>query len=176
MIYVGRISKSKGVEDAIKAFDKVLEKYSNTSLWIVGGGDKKYVSYLKKMAKDLKVLDKIKFWGFVSQEKKFELMRRAHFLLAPSMKEGWGLIVPEANFVGTPSIGYNVSGLRDVIEDRKTGYLTSINTPSGLASTVNRVLENKHEYEKVSYAAKRLSLSYNWDNTAEVALKVIKRL
>jgi len=176
LIYVGRISKSKGVEDAIKAFDKVLEKYSNTSLWIVGGGDKKYVSYLKKMAKDLKVLDKIKFWGFVSQEKKFELMRRAHFLLAPSMKEGWGLIVPEANFVGTPSIGYNVSGLRDVIEDRKTGYLTSINTPSGLASTVNRVLENKHEYEKVSYAAKRLSLSYNWDNTAEVALKVIKRL
>lgn len=176
LIYVGRISKSKGIEDAIKAFYLILKKNPNTRLWIVGGGDERYVSFLKKMAKDLKVLDKIRFWGFVSQEKKFELMGRAHILLAPSSKEGWGLIVPEAGLVGTPSIGYNVSGLKDVIVDHKTGYLTLSNSYKGLAESINMVLENKYEYEKMSKAAKRLSLTYNWDNTAEVALKVIKRL
>lgn len=174
LIFVGRLSKSKGVEDAIMATSQLSKKHTKIKLWIVGGGDKDYVQILKKMAKKLKLLDKITFFGFVSQEKKFELMGRAHFLLVPSSKEGWGLIVPEAGLVGTPSIGYNVAGLKEVIQDRKTGYLTSNNTPSGLVTIVNKVLGNKNEYKKIRKAAKKLSLSYNWDRTAEVGLKIIK--
>lgn len=174
LIFVGRISKSKGIEDAIKTLSLILKKHPNSRLWIVGGGDEKYIVFLKKMAKDLKISNRINFWGFVSQDKKFELMGRAHFLLAPSLKEGWGLIVPEANFAGTPSIGYNVLGLKDVIKNGKTGYLTSSNNPSGLARIINKTLKSKNEYQKIRKAARKLSRSYNWDNTARIALKVIK--
>ncbi len=174
LIFVGRITKSKGVEDAITAISAVSKVYPGIKLWIVGSGDKKYISYLKKITERLKIESKVTFCGFVSEQKKFELMGRAHILLAPSVKEGWGLIVPEAGFVGTPAVGYNVLGLREVIVDGKTGYLTSNNNPQELAKTIKKALSNKSEYEKLSIAAKHLSLSYNWDNTAKVALKLIE--
>ncbi len=174
LIFVGRLSKSKGIEDAIEALSQALKTYVSIKLWIVGGGDKDYIKFLQKKAKTLNVLDRITFWGYVPQEKKFELMGKAHVLLAPSLKEGWGLIVPEAGLVGTPAIGYNVPGLREVIRNHKTGYLTPSNNSSELAKSIDKTLKNEFEYKKLSSAAKKLSMSYNWDNTADTALEVIK--
>src|SRR3989344_2967644 len=125
LIFVGRLSKSKGIEDAIEALRQVSKTYTKTKLWIVGGGDENYKKFLKKMAKKLDVYDRITFWGFVSEEKKFELMGRAHLLLHASVKEGWGLVVIEAASQATPSIVYNVSGLRDSVIDNKTGIVLS---------------------------------------------------
>ncbi len=173
LIFVGRLSKSKGIEDAIEALSQVLKIYTKMKLWIVGGGDEDYIKLLKKKAKNLNVSDRITFWGYVSEEKKFELMGRAHILLAPSLKEGWGLTVPEAGFMGTPAIGYNVPGLREVIKDHKTGYLTLSNNPSELAMSIDKTLKKESEYKKLGRAAKNISLSYNWDNTAKTALRIL---
>lgn len=172
LIFVGRLSKSKGVEDAIESLSQVLKTYPKTKLWIVGGGDRDYIKFLEKKTRNLNVSSKITFWGYVSQEKKFELMGRAHILLAPSLKEGWGLIVPEAGYVGTPAIGYNVPGLREVIRNHKTGYLTLSSNALELSKSINKTLKKESEYKKLISSAKKLSMSYNWDNTAEVALKV----
>ena len=174
LVFVGRLTKSKGIEDAIEALSQVLKTYPKTKLWIVGGGEKDYLKFLEKKAKNLNVLDKVTFWGHVSQEKKFELMGRAQILLAPSLKEGWGLTVPEAGFMRTPAIGYNVSGLREVIKNNETGYLTLGNNSSELAKSIDKMLKKESEYKELSGAAKKLSLSYNWNNTAKVALKVIQ--
>lgn len=175
LIYVGRLSKSKGIEDAILALSEISKNYGEVQFWVVGSGEKSYLDYLRKMAKKNGVGERIKFFGFVSEEKKFELMAKAHVLVAPSMKEGWGLTVPEAGSVGTPAVGYNVGGLREVILDGKTGYLTSSNNPKELAGSAIRMLENKSTYESFSKAAKKLSLSYNWENTAKVALRILKQ-
>ncbi len=175
LIFVGRLSKSKGIEDAIEALSQVLKINTKIKFWIVGGGDEDYVRFLKKKAKNLNVLDRISFWGYVSEEKKFELMGRAHILLAPSLKEGWGLTVPEAGFMGTPAIGYNVPGLREVIKDNKTGYLTLRNNPSELAKSIDKSLKKESEYERLGRAAKNMSLSYNWDNTAQAMLDSLKK-
>lgn len=174
LVFVGRLSKQKGVEDAILALGEVIKKIPQANLWVVGREDKEYVNYLKKMSRKLKINEKIKFFGFVSEEKKFELMERAHVLLAPSIKEGWGLTVPEAGRVGTPAVAYNVSGLREVIQNKKTGYLTDKNNFHSLAKNIIKVLNNESEYQQLSKRAKKLSLTYNWERTAEVALQIIK--
>jgi len=174
LIFVGRLSKSKGVEDAIATLRKISEVYEKVKFWIVGDGDEEYVNYLKKMISKLKVENRVTFFGFVSQDKKFELMGRAHVLIVPSIKEGWGLTVPEAGRVGTPAVGYNVEGLKEVIHNGKTGYLTLNNNPSRLSELIIKILSNKAEYNKLAKAAKKLSLSYNWNNTALAAFKIIK--
>ncbi len=174
LIFVGRLSKSKGVEDAIEAVSKVSKVYAEARLWIIGRGDKKYLNLLKGIAKKFMIEDRITFWGFVSDEKKFELMGKAHILLAPSSKEGWGLIVPEAAFVGTPSIVYDVPGLRDIVRDGFNGIKVKKNTPAEIGKEIIKVFKNKDLYIKLQANAKKSSLIYNWDNTAQVALKVIK--
>lgn len=174
LIFVGRLSKSKGIEDAIEALSQVLKIYPKARLWIVGGGDRAYIKFLKKKAKNLSVSDRTTFWGYVSEEKKFELMGRAHILLAPSLKEGWGLIVPEAAYVGTPSIVYDVPGLRDIVDNGFNGIKVKENTPNEMNKEVIKALKNKDFYIKLQANAKKSSLNYNWDDTAKAALKVIK--
>ncbi len=51
-------------------------------------------------------------------------MQRAHILLAPGIREGWGLTITEANASGTPTIGYNIVGHKDSIKHGQTGLLT----------------------------------------------------
>lgn len=175
LIFVGRLSKSKGIEDAILALSEISKKYNSIKFWVVGSGEEKYSNYLKKMAKKNKVDRRITFFGYVSEEKKFEFMARAHVLIAPSMKEGWGLTVPEAGSMGTPAVGYNVEGLREVIINGKTGYLTSKKNYKELAKEIMRLLNDNESYKKFAEAAKKLSLSYNWENTAKVALRILKQ-
>lgn len=173
LIFVGRLTKSKGIEDAIMAIEKISKEKPNVKLWIVGSGEKEYVSHLQEVAAKLNLINNIIFWGFVSDEKKFELMAKAHILLAPSVKEGWGLIVPEAAYIGTPSIVYNVFGLRDIVDNGVNGIIVKANTPLELAKEVIDILADNNLYEKLRINAKKSALNYNWDNTAKVALEII---
>lgn len=173
IIYLGRLNVQKGIEDAIEAFSIVKRKFPSSVFWVVGSGKPEYVSKLKEKVKNEGFNSSAIFFGFVSDQEKFSLLSRAHVLVASSVHEGWGLIVPEAGLVGTPAVGYDIYGIRDVIKDKKTGYLSLNKNPLGIAECIIRALKNKSNYIKLSRAAKKLSLTYNWDNTAKIALKAL---
>ncbi|HSW98158.1 MAG TPA: glycosyltransferase family 4 protein [Candidatus Saccharimonadales bacterium] len=175
VIYLGRMNKQKGVEDVIDAFSKIHLEISSAKLWLVGSGQKDYLEYLKNKVTNLNMKNDTVFWGFVSEEKKFELLGKAHILLMPSVHEGWGLVIPEAGYMGTPSVAYDVSGSRDVIQDEKTGLLAYKN-PSDLASKTVRLLRDKNLYQLLQHNAIVLAKVYNWDNTARIALQVLENL
>lgn len=175
-IFIGRLTKSKGIKDAIEALKQVLKVYPKAKLWIVGGGSEVYIQFLKKTAKSLGISEKITFWGFVSEEKKFELIGKAHILVAPSIKEGWGLIVQEAARVKTPSIVYDVSGLRDAVINNKTGIILSHNSSSEMARQLVFLLNDKRKYEDFQKNAFSWSKTLSWDKTAKQSLKLIKSI
>ena len=52
-------------------------------------------------------------------------MSRAHVLLVPGVREGWGLVVTEANAMGTPAMAYDVPGLQDSVINGVTGKLVA---------------------------------------------------
>jgi glycosyltransferase involved in cell wall biosynthesis len=169
IIFVGRLAKSKGIEDIIKALKSVSAVMPKVRLWVVGDGEKEYVKYIKRIAGRLELSNRITFFGFISQEKKFDLMARAHILVAPSIKEGWGLIVPEAAYVGTSSIVYNSSGLRDVLKGSDYKIITKSNNSEALAEEITKFI-SKGEYD----IKKKFSNNYSWDKTADVALRILE--
>lgn len=176
LIFVGRLSKSKGIEDVILALKKIQISHSNTKLWIIGRGDNSYVDTLKMISKKLGVKDKISFLGFVSEKEKFNFLSRAWVLVHPSKTEGWGINVIEANTVGTPAVGYNVSGLRDSIQNKKTGLLTLSNTPDSLADAVIQLIDNKDLYKFITINAINWSKNFSWKTAGEESLRVIKKI
>jgi glycosyltransferase involved in cell wall biosynthesis len=169
VIFVGRFARSKGIEDAIIMLSKMPKKYNTTRLWLVGAGSSDYLEHLKGMVKARSLSDRVTFFGFVSETKKFELMGKAHVLVVPSVKEGWGLIVPEAAFLGTPSVVYDSPGLRDVLGRSNYKTIVKKNTPDGLVEEVVKLLEARIycEYKKLN------AQDYSWDNTGEAALQAI---
>jgi glycosyltransferase involved in cell wall biosynthesis len=170
LIFVGRLNKMKGVEDAIKAVAIASKTINNLQLWVVGKGEEEFMFYLKNLAENEKI--NVIFWNHVSQHKKFELMRRANAIVVPSMREGFGLIVPEAGSVGTPAIVYDVHGLRDIVIDGVNGIKVDV-SPEKLANGIELLFSDKKKYKAMSIAAKKQSVQYNWDNTAKKALSVI---
>lgn len=176
LIFVGRLTKVKGIEDSFYAFKEVLKKKKIAKLWVVGRGDVLYVEYLKDMCKKLNINHAVIFFGYVSEKEKFNLLSRAHVLIHLSFLEGFGLTIPEAGYVGTPAIVYNVPGLRDIIKDNKNGILVTKNSPEMLGQEALRVVENKILYEKLSKGAKEEAKQYDWDNTARVIFSHLKKL
>jgi len=169
--YVGRYAKYKGIDSAVKAFGEFKRMYPNSKLWLVGKENKVFKEdVLLPICRlyNLNVDKDIVFHGFVSEEKKLELMSRSHAIIYPSDREGWGLTVTEAAAVGTPSIVYNSAGLIDAVNQGEAGFLAKANTPIGLLDEMIKSVENSNLYESVKKSAYSYSKQFQWSITADV--------
>lgn len=175
VIFLGALARDKGVEDAIRAFS-TSNKMDGFQFWVVGRGNVPYTKYLKTMASRLGLSRKVKFFGFVSEEKKFELLVRAHILLNPSIREGWGLVNIEANSMGTPVVAYRSPGLVDSVEDGVSGILCKENNPKELAKNVFNLLNNEEEYKKLQEGAISWSKNFSWERSKRKSLRLINKL
>lgn len=175
VIYLGALASDKGIEDAIKTF-ALINRSGNFKFWIVGKGDDAYLSKLKTLVKKLKLENKVTFWGFVSQKKKYELLARAHLMVNPSIREGWGLVNIEANAMGVPVVAYNSKGLIDSVRDGVTGIICKQNTPQHLAKEVTNLLKDAPKYKGLSDNAVKWSKEFTWKKSAKKSLDLIESL
>ncbi len=175
IIFLGALSRDKGIEDAINIFSKLFKISNKLQFWIVGRGDTSYVKKLRYLSKNLGIDNNTKFWGYVSQNKKFELLKRGHILINPSIREGWGLVVIEAAAMGTPTVGYNVPGLRDSIIDKRTGLLSD-SDPESCAKAVEDLLEDNLLYQKLVKNCIDWSSKFRWEYATKQSLKLIESL
>ena len=130
-------------------------------MWVIGDG------YMLKKLRNSKIEDII-FYGHVSNELKYQMLSKAHLVLAPAVREGWGLVVTESNAMGTPVIAYNVPGLRDSVKHGETGILVKDNSPESLAHAALSLLNDPILLRKYSVNALEFSRQFNWDNTADI--------
>jgi glycosyltransferase involved in cell wall biosynthesis len=167
--YVGRLKRAKRPDHAVKAFRIVKEKIPEAELWIIGEG------YFKK---DLERMagEGVRFFGSLSDVKRRELMKRAWVLVNPSVREGFGLNVVEANALGTPCVAYDVAGLRDSVNKNETGLLAEAGSVEDLADKLVIVLKDDTLRERLSKNALDYSRRFSWDESAEAFLKIFQRL
>lgn len=174
-IFLARLNKQKGIYDVIDAFSTIKQDLPNSKIWIVGTGEEEVINAVKEKTKNYALEDSVKFFGFVTEQKKFELLARAHLLLVPSVHEGWGLTVQEAVTQKTPAIVYNVAGLRDIANNTKSTLILEKNTPPEMAANAIRILNNNKLYKQLQKKADSASL-VTWDKTSEVALNVLESI
>lgn len=174
LIFLGRASKDKGIEDVISAYNKIFAIYKNVKLWIVGREERDgyILETIKKKNLSEDAKKNIKFYGYVPQNKKFQLLKKSWILVHPSKKEGWGLNVIEAASQGTPTVGYNVEGLKDSIKNNVTGILVNPNT-NDLVKGINRLIVNKFTYKKLSESSIKWSKKFTWEKSGKESWRVI---
>lgn len=169
MIYLGRLKKTKNPEDAILTFLEVKKQIQDAKLNIVGTGPLE--NYLRDKYSSV---EGVNFYGYVDELKKYELLKESHLLLIPSIREGWGQVVIQANAVGTIAVGYNVPGLRDSILDGKTGYL--VNNVKEMIDKVIFLSKNIDIYEKMQYEALKWAKNFSWEKTKQEFIKILREL
>ena len=191
-IYVGRYARYKGIDDVVEAFGKYRKSGRDARLWLVGKTDDEYVK--KKIApilekyslssrrqeneafsKDVEDVD-VTIWGYVEEKKKFDLMQRAHALLCPSCREGWGIIISEAGYLGTPSIVYDSPGLRDAVNYGKAGFITKKKDANSLCKTMMESVDDLERYQLLSDAARLYAEDLRWKTNAGIIRQLLDEM
>jgi glycosyltransferase involved in cell wall biosynthesis len=173
LLYLGRLKSYKNIDSIIHAFEKILKYYPSAILNIVGQGEQR--DDLEKMVKKLGLEDKIFFCGKVDETEKIKLLGMSWVLLQPSMVEGWGITVIEANACGTPVIASDVFGLRDSVSKNQTGKLIEPRNIEQWVSTILEILSDHRQRKKLSLNAYKWSQKYDWNLSAEKLLNLLNQ-
>lgn len=176
IVFLGALTKDKGIEDAVNAFALINKDEGNFKFWILGKGSDGYIKHLRNMVVKLGLSSKVDFFGYVSQSEKFELLAKAHLLVNPSFREGWGLVNIEANAVMTPVVAYPSQGLVDSVQNNINGVLCEKNTPWSMKDSVLKILHNKEFYQKLQKGGLEWSRKFTWNNSRKLSLRLIEKI
>lgn len=173
MLSFGTVRGMKRTLDQIKAFELAKQAVPDLQLKVAGSVFDDYGLGALKYMRRSPYSNDIEYLGRVSQEHKLELMRRSHLITVTSVKEGWGLIVTEAASQGAPAVVYDADGLRDSVQDGRTGLVTRP-TPEGLAEGIVKVLQDTKLYQNLQKNAWQWSKTMTFDRSYQDFKQVLK--
>ncbi len=123
ILFIGRLERRKGVKFLLNAFKLVSKEHPELKLIIAGDGPHR--NKLEQLAKDLN-LNNVEFLGYVTEQKKMELLSQADLFCSPAIYgESFGIVLLEAMASGIVTVAGNNSGYVDVLDG--LGALSIIN-------------------------------------------------
>lgn len=161
--YIGRLVHLKGLDILLKAA-VMLDKDIPWRIVFVGDGEQR--AFLKTLAKDLGVGDKVTFFGF--QENRLEFLNVFDLFVLPSRSEGLPRCLMEAMTAGRVVVASDIPGTRELVVDEQTGFLFPSGDAEGLAEKLNWVLKGENPIAaEVAQRGKDFVLqNYSADNMA----------
>jgi len=171
-LYLGRLKRYKGVEFAIRAVAVARKLRPDIMLDICGEGDDRL--RLERLATEHGVNDAVRFLGYVSEEEKRRLLRRAWAVVFPSPKEGWGITNVEAAACGTPSLSSDSPGLRESVQDGVTGYLGPHGDVLKLGARMAALAADPSLVERLGHAARTFAEGLSWESAARATIAHIE--
>ena len=160
--YLGRLKRYKGVDLVLRAFARL--SHPTARLEIAGTGD--YRPALERLAASLDLRDRVRFLGFVSEEEKLRLLRRAWALCFTSPMEGWGITNLEAAACGTPVIASRSPGLRESVLDGEAGFLVPHGDVPALAAAMGRLADSPERVRSLGERGRAFAATFTWERAA----------
>ncbi len=151
-IYLGRLSKDKGILDLANAFSTIENK--NVYLLFVGPDEGGFVDQIKRI--NVRKLDRIKFLGFTKEPERY--LACSNVLCLPSYREGFGSVIIEAAAMGIPSIASRIYGIVDATIHNQTGILHRPGDIDGLKLAMDKMLQDQDLYKRLSSGSRRRAI------------------
>jgi glycosyltransferase involved in cell wall biosynthesis len=139
VVFFGRLRAIKGAFDLLEAIPTVLARYPG--LRFVLAGDEGEVA-VRQHAERLGIAHAVDVPGWVSGERKQQLLREAELLVLPSHFEALPVAILEAMAAGVPIVGPRVGGIPDLIDDGVHGLLVESKQPAQLANAILRMCDD----------------------------------
>lgn len=171
IIFVGTIQPRKNIERLIEAFSSIIHNSKfNIQLVIAGKKGWLYDSILEK-SKELKIENKVIFTGFVPDEDLPFLIGGAKVYILPSLWEGFGIPVIEAQACGVPVVVSNTSSLPEIVGD--SGILIDPQATDSITHGIKKALDPKLRSNLIKKGLANIK-RFSWKNCAKETLEVLK--
>lgn len=170
VVYVGRLRPYKRLEQLVRMMVDLRHLVPGVRLDIAGDGDS--APALQALVEELGVGDCVILHGFIDDAEKARLLSSATVFATPSMHEGWGLSVLEANALGCPAVAYDVPGLSVAIRHGETGLLAE--SEPAFRAAVLRLLRDRALRDRYAAASVAWARRFDWDASARATLDVLQ--
>ena len=154
LLVVGRLRIRKGVDVLLAAMPELLRCHPAARLLIAGDGEHR--AALERGAAALALGPAVSFLGKADAARVRRLLRGAAALVVPSIYEGMPLVVLEAMEASVPVVASRVSGIPEVVDDGRTGWLVPPGEPASLAAALAAVLDDPAAAARRGAAGRRV--------------------
>jgi glycosyltransferase involved in cell wall biosynthesis len=161
IIFAGRLIKEKNIDILIKSVHLAREESPNIKCFIIGDGPER--AKLEKMVDELDIQNNIIFKGFIENYGDLiSYMKSSKVFLLPSSREGFGIVVIEANACGLPVIVINhkMNAAVDLIENGENGFISE-QSESAISKNMIKCIKEKKEMEETCIES---SKEYDWNS------------
>ncbi|WP_455644761.1 glycosyltransferase family 4 protein [Methanosphaera sp.] len=175
VLFVGRLVPHKHANHLLKIINNLKEKIPDIHLVIVGKGIEK--DNLLQYISENNLEDYVEFMQDLSNEELIYQMKLANILALPSTREGFGMVLSEANACHTPTVAYASGGVVEVVDNGKTGYLVEPEDIDTFQEKIEYILNNE-DVEKTLGLQGRANVEekFNWDKIVSEYINLASKL
>lgn len=145
---VARLHPSKGQEYLLQAFRLVLNRLPGTVFWLIGDGECR--AALESKASELDITAAVRFAG--TRRDVRDILGAIDLFALPSLWEGMPNALMEAMAAGRPAIASDTDAIRELVIDRKTGWMVKPGDVEGLARTMIEILGDRDQAAEIGHA------------------------
>jgi glycosyltransferase involved in cell wall biosynthesis len=172
LVVLGRLVPHKRVEHALEVLARLLPEFPDLRLDVVGDGW--WHDRLVGATRARGLEHAVAFHGYLPEEVKHEVLAQAWVQLAPSLKEGWGLMVVEAAQHRVPTVAYRAAGgLAESVRDGVTGVL--VDDLDGLTEATRTLLVDAARRASLGTAAQAHAGNFTWRAATTRMLGLLRR-
>ena len=176
IVFAGRLIEHKRVDVLLEAFSRLYNRNPNLRLKIIGDGPLR--EPLRKLAKNLGVLDAVEFLGELPHDEFLRVVADSYVFAFPSVREGFAISVMEAMSVGTPPIvvSHRNNGALDYVRNGVNGLVVEPNNPEALAEGIAYLIEGvgAEEYARICKSCLQTAMSYSWERVVELLERIYR--
>ncbi len=162
---VGRLVYEKGYEFLLKATPLILASCPRAKIVIVGDGPLK--SKLRNITRELGIVESCLFVGF--REDIANILSSLDVFVLPSIMEGLPIVILEAMAMAKPIVASDIDGIREQVENGRTGILIPPRDPQALAEGINQLLKDRFQAQGFGMEARK-QVEEMFDIRRQVAL------
>jgi alpha-1,3-mannosyltransferase len=167
LVYVGRLSPNKRLDNLMKAFFYIHKKQTNSKLFIIGGDWQGNRRMLESLSKKLGIEKNVVFTGRISHDKLINFFEKAQFFVCASEYEGFGISILEAMAAGLPVVVNDIDAFRTFVKNRENGFITNFSKPRKAAELILSLSTNKSKLAQISRQAKTSAKAYDYKRIAK---------
>lgn len=169
VLFVGSFIHRKGLPYLVDAAEKVVREQANAKFLMVGDGPLK--GWLLDALRKKGLLNNFVFLGKLDEERLIAAYNAADAFVLPSIQEGQGIVLLEAQACGKPVVAFGVGGVSEAVADGETGFLAEAGQSGQLADALLKLLGNRELASKMGSNGRKFMINnYTWDICANKTL------
>lgn len=177
ILFIGRISASKGIRFLVEAFAEVVRSNPTAKLVIIGSGSTAEKEAIQQKIAILGIGSSIQMIGRVSSEDLPKAYSASDVVVLPSLVEGFGLVLLEGMATGKPVVSTSVGPTSEIIDDKIDGLLVPRADSHLLAEAISSILLDLSLAERIGKAArKKVEEKFSKKRWIDEMMKVYREL